>query len=72
MRRRKNAFWIALAAPGILWLAILFIVPFYAVLSIALGKLDQLIATADSLVRTLTVDDSAGPGCPWRDAGAAR
>jgi spermidine/putrescine transport system permease protein len=43
VRGRKNAFWIALAAPGILWLAILFIVPFYAVLSIALGKLDQLI-----------------------------
>src|SRR3984885_4323569 len=43
MRRRKNIFWIALAAPGILWLAILFIVPFYAVLAIALGKLDQLI-----------------------------
>ena len=43
MRSKKNAFWIALAAPGILWLAILFIVPFYAVLSIAMGKLDQLI-----------------------------
>jgi spermidine/putrescine transport system permease protein len=40
---KKNAFWVALAAPGILWLAILFIVPFYAVLSIAMGKLDQLI-----------------------------
>jgi len=38
----KNAFWVALAAPGIIWLAILFIVPFYAVLSIAMGKLNQL------------------------------
>jgi spermidine/putrescine transport system permease protein len=43
MRNRKNLFWVALAAPGILWLAILFIVPFYAVLSIAMGKLNQLI-----------------------------
>src|ERR1700678_449543 len=41
-RQKKNAFWIALAAPGILWLILLFIVPFYAVLAIAMGKLDQL------------------------------
>ncbi len=40
--RGRNAFWIALAAPGIIWLAVLFIVPFYAVLSIAMGKLNQL------------------------------
>jgi ABC-type spermidine/putrescine transport system permease subunit I len=40
--RRKNAFWIALAAPGMIWLVLLFIVPFYAVLAIAMGKLDQL------------------------------
>ena len=41
-RQKKNAFWIALAAPGILWLVVLFIVPFYAVLAIAMGKLNQL------------------------------
>jgi len=41
-RQKKNAFWIALAAPGIIWLVLLFIVPFYAVLAIAMGKLDQL------------------------------
>ncbi|MGH3188055.1 MAG: ABC transporter permease [Streptosporangiaceae bacterium] len=40
--RKKNAFWIALAAPGMIWLVVLFIVPFYAVLAIAMGKLDQL------------------------------
>ena len=40
--RRKNAFWIVLAAPAIIWLVLLFIVPFYAVLAIAMGKLDQL------------------------------
>jgi len=38
----KNRFWIALAAPGILWLALLFIVPFYAVLAIAMGQLNRL------------------------------
>src|SRR5690348_17044281 len=41
-RQKKNGFFIALAAPGIIWLALLFIVPFYAVLSIAMGKLNQL------------------------------
>jgi ABC-type spermidine/putrescine transport system permease subunit I len=39
---RKNGFWIALAAPGMIWLVVLFIVPFYAVLAIAMGQLDQL------------------------------
>jgi spermidine/putrescine transport system permease protein len=33
-------FWAALAAPGIIWLAMLFIVPFYAILAIAGGGLD--------------------------------
>src|SRR6516165_7098426 len=42
MRNKKNVFWIALALPGIIWLAVLFVVPFYTVLSIAMGKLNQL------------------------------
>jgi spermidine/putrescine transport system permease protein len=42
MKTRKNAFWAVLALPGIVWLIVLFIVPFYAVLAIAMGKLDQL------------------------------
>jgi spermidine/putrescine transport system permease protein len=33
-------FWAALAAPGIIWLALLFIVPFYAIIAIAGGQLD--------------------------------
>jgi spermidine/putrescine transport system permease protein len=40
--RNKNGFYAALAAPGVLWLLLLFVVPFYAVLAIALGKLDRL------------------------------
>ncbi len=40
--RKQNGFYAALAAPGILWLLLFFVVPFYAVLAIALGKLDQL------------------------------
>jgi ABC-type spermidine/putrescine transport system permease subunit I len=41
-RTRKNGFWVALAAPGMIWLVVLFIVPFYAVLAIAMGQLDEL------------------------------
>ena len=37
---QRRLFWAALAAPGIIWLAVLFIVPFYAILSIAGGQLD--------------------------------
>jgi ABC-type spermidine/putrescine transport system permease subunit I len=39
---RKNGFWMALAAPGMIWLVVLFIVPFYAVLAIAMGQLNEL------------------------------
>src|SRR5436305_4569104 len=42
MKEQKNWFFVALAAPGVLWLLLLFIVPFYAVLAIAMGKLDRL------------------------------
>jgi ABC-type spermidine/putrescine transport system permease subunit I len=38
----SRVFWMALAAPGIIWLALLFIVPFYAVLAIAEGQLNRL------------------------------
>jgi len=36
----NKLFWILLAAPGIIWLVILFVVPFYAVLAIGEGKLN--------------------------------
>src|ERR1700753_191488 len=42
---RRNLFWMALAAPGMLWLVLLFIVPFYAVLAIAMGQLNRLYET---------------------------
>ena len=40
--RHHRIFFIALAAPGIIWLALLFIVPFYDVLAIAFGNLNLL------------------------------
>ncbi|HTU06042.1 MAG TPA: ABC transporter permease, partial [Trebonia sp.] len=42
MRNKKNGFYIALAAPGIIWLAVLFVVPVYVVLAIGMGKLNQM------------------------------
>jgi spermidine/putrescine transport system permease protein len=44
-RQPRLLFWAVLAAPGILWLALLFIVPFYAVLAIAAGRLNLLFGT---------------------------
>jgi ABC-type spermidine/putrescine transport system permease subunit I len=44
-RGRRNLFWMALAAPGMLWLVLLFIIPFYAALAIGLGQLDRLFET---------------------------
>ena len=41
-KRQSRLFWVLLALPGILWLTLLFIVPFYAVLAIAMGQLDRL------------------------------
>ena len=40
--RQSRVFWVVLALPGILWLTLLFIVPFYAVLAIAMGQLNRL------------------------------
>src|SRR6202021_1572413 len=65
-KTRKNAFWIALAAPGILWLLVLFIVPVYAVLAIGMGKLDQLIESPVAVWNPLDWSSSGVIGV-WRD-----
>ncbi|MBO0809157.1 MAG: ABC transporter permease [Actinobacteria bacterium] len=38
-------FWVILAAPGMLWLIVLFIVPFYAMLAIGAGQLNVVLQT---------------------------
>src|SRR5260370_6835372 len=45
----NRLFWAALAAPGIIWLAVLFIVPFYAILAIAFGTINQLFGYPDAV-----------------------
>ncbi len=42
-REPGRLFWAALATPGILWLAVLFVVPFYAMLAIAAGHLNPIL-----------------------------
>ncbi len=65
-RSQHRLFWVCLAAPGILWLALLFIVPFYVVLSIAAGRLNQLFGTPIAVYNPLSW--SAGNlAAAWRD-----
>jgi spermidine/putrescine transport system permease protein len=40
--QHNKAFYMLLAAPGIIWLAVLFLVPFYDVIAIAAGRLNFL------------------------------
>jgi len=35
--------WPSLSAPGVIWLVVLFLVPFYAVLGVALGTIDPIL-----------------------------
>jgi spermidine/putrescine transport system permease protein len=43
----RRWFWPGLAAPGVVWLLLLFITPFYAILSVAMGRLDPIFITAE-------------------------
>jgi spermidine/putrescine transport system permease protein len=45
VERRRNAFWAGLSLPGLAWLAIFFVVPFYVILAVALGSVDPIIQT---------------------------
>ncbi|HEY1643750.1 MAG TPA: ABC transporter permease [Streptosporangiaceae bacterium] len=64
--RQSRAFWIALSLPGILWLAVLFIVPFYAVLAIAQGKLNRLTESPVAVYNPLNWS-SANLSNVWHD-----
>jgi ABC-type spermidine/putrescine transport system permease subunit I len=43
----RRWFWPAIAAPGVVWLIVLFLVPFYAILSVAMGRLDPIFNSAE-------------------------
>jgi spermidine/putrescine transport system permease protein len=44
---RRRWTWPAFAAPGLLWLILLFLVPFYAILAVAMGRRDPIFNTAE-------------------------
>jgi ABC-type spermidine/putrescine transport system permease subunit I len=48
--------WPALAGPGVLWLTLLFLTPFYALLAVAMGRLDPLFAAAEPVWNPLQWD----------------
>src|SRR6266487_2232800 len=69
-RQPHRLFWVLLALPGILWLVFLFVVPLYAMLAIAGGKLnlifEQPVAVWNPLQWT-----SANLAKAWHDVAGA-
>jgi ABC-type spermidine/putrescine transport system permease subunit I len=62
----NKVFWIILAAPGILWLIFLFIIPFYAMLAIGEGKLDRQTESPVAVYNPFTWS-SANLSNVWHD-----
>ena len=48
--------WPTLAAPGVVWLVLLFLVPFYAILAVAFGDLDPIFGNAVPIWNPLAWD----------------
>jgi putrescine transport system permease protein len=61
--------WSLFAAPGLLWLVLLFLVPLYAVLSVAMGRLHPIFRTAEPVWNPLQWDPSALVGILGELAG---
>jgi spermidine/putrescine transport system permease protein len=54
--------WAAIATPGLLWLVLLFIVPFYAIFALAMGTLDPIFATPVPVWNPIQWDPAALQG----------
>ena len=70
-RRRQpkephRLFWVVLAAPGIIWLTLLFIVPFYAMLAIAAGYVNPVFGYPVAAWNPLPWS-SVNLSAAWRD-----
>lgn len=52
-------FWPSFAAPATLWLVVFFVVPFYVILAIAFGQLDQIFLTPIPVYNPLRWDANA-------------
>ena len=56
---QKRWLWPAFAFPGILWLALLFLTPFYAVFAMSMGYLDPIFGSAEPVWNPMEWDPSA-------------
>jgi putrescine transport system permease protein len=43
----RRGLWQVLAAPGVVWLVLFFLTPFYAIFAVAMGRLDPLFLSAE-------------------------
>jgi ABC-type spermidine/putrescine transport system permease subunit I len=64
--RQSKWFWVLLAAPGMIWLAVLFIIPFYAMLAIGEGKLNRQTESPVAVYNPFTWS-SANLSNVWHD-----
>src|SRR5271154_6093835 len=64
--RRNRWLWIGLAAPGAIWLLVLFVAPFYAMLSVAGGSVNSFFQTAAPVWNPLQWS-SANLTAVWHD-----
>jgi ABC-type spermidine/putrescine transport system permease subunit I len=62
----NRLFWVLLAAPGMIWLVVLFVIPFYAMLAIGEGKLDRQTESPVAVYNPFTWS-SANLTNVWRD-----
>jgi spermidine/putrescine transport system permease protein len=56
---QKRWLWPAFAGPGVLWLVVLFLTPFYAIFAVAMGRLDPIFVTAEPVWNPIQWDPSA-------------
>jgi putrescine transport system permease protein len=54
--------WPAFAVPGVVWLVLLFLTPFYAILAVAMGRLDPIFNQAEPVWNPLEWDPAAFSG----------
>jgi spermidine/putrescine transport system permease protein len=57
--RRQDRFWAGLALPGVAWLVVFFVLPFYVILAVALGTVDPILQTPSPAWSPLAWDWSA-------------
>src|SRR2546430_1830816 len=69
-RQHHRLFWMLLALPGILWLIFLFVVPLYAMLAIAGGKLNLIFEQPVAVWNPLQWN-SANLAKAWHDVAGA-